>query len=135
MGPAAALATIAKMNRVNLPAHLARIGQRMREGWSRLAKRHGLPVRVTGHPALSHFHFDTDDAEAVMTLYTARMLERGFLAGAAFYPSLAHENQHVDAFLAAADEVFAELAAAHRANDAAQRLGTPVRQAGFGRLT
>src|SRR5262249_49397307 len=66
---------------------------------------------------------------------TVRMLDRGFLAGGAFYPTLAHEERHVDAYLAAAGPVFAELADALRPGDARDRLGSPVKQSGFARLT
>jgi hypothetical protein len=66
---------------------------------------------------------------------TVRMLERGFLASGAFYPSLAHGAADVDAYLAAADDVFAELAAAIRGGDALARIGGSVRHAGFARLT
>ena len=63
------------------------------------------------------------------------MLDRGFLVGSGFYPSLVHEDRHVDACLAAACEVFAEIAAALHSNDIQTRLKGPVRQSGFTRLT
>lgn len=135
VGPAAALATLEKMQCVDLPTHLAHLGELMQAGWRELAERHGLRVHVTGHKPLSRFSFEDDDAEALMTLFTARMLDHGYLAGAAFYPSLAHEQRHVEAYLVAADAVFRELAAAHRDGSARERLGTPVRHAGFARLT
>ncbi|NCQ32821.1 MAG: aminotransferase class III, partial [Armatimonadetes bacterium] len=56
------------------------------------------------------------------------------LACAGFYPSLAHEERHVEAYLAAADPVFAELGEAARAGDAARRVGGAVKQSGFARL-
>ncbi len=63
------------------------------------------------------------------------MLERGYLVGGGFYPSLAHREQHVSDCAAAADEVFAELADAIRRDDIGSRLAGPVRHAGFRRLT
>ena len=50
-------------------------------------------------------------------------------------PTLAHEPRQVDAFLAAAEPVFAELAEAIRRGDVEQRIGGPVKHAGFARLT
>jgi len=63
-----------------------------------------------------------------------RMLARGILAGGAFYTSLAHTEEHVDRYLGAADEIFADLSEAARRGDAAARIGGPVRHSGFARL-
>ena len=99
-----------------------------------MGHRHKVPIRVTGHAALLHIGFDHADAAALGTLLTTRMLDRGFLTGSGFYPSLAHTEQHVQAYLAAADAVFAELADAIRCGDAARRLGGPIRHQGFARI-
>ena len=66
---------------------------------------------------------------------TARMLERGFLCGATFNATLAHEQRHVEAYLKALDGVFAELAKAVAHGDIRARIGGPVKQTGFARLT
>jgi glutamate-1-semialdehyde 2,1-aminomutase len=134
VGPAAALATIRKIVRCDVPAHVEKIGTLFRDGVRSLGERHGVPIRVTGAPALLHIGFDHSSAAALGTLLTKRMLDRGFLTGSGFYPSYAHTARHVDAYTAAADEVFAELAAALRTGDIEQRLATPVRHSGFARL-
>jgi glutamate-1-semialdehyde 2,1-aminomutase len=135
VGPVAALAAVRKMQRVDVPAQVTRIGCRLRDGWIALGREHRLPVQVAGHPALLQLGFEHPLNAVLGTLLTVRMLERGFLAGSGFYPSLAHDDGHVDAYLAALDPVFAELAAALRENDVERRLGSPVRHTGFARLT
>jgi glutamate-1-semialdehyde 2,1-aminomutase len=135
VGPAAALATLDVMRQVDVPDHVRRIGQRARNGLSRLADAHELPLQMGGYPALTTLSFDHLENPALLTLFTVRMLARGFLAGGAFYPTLAHEDRHVDAFLAAADSVFAELAESLRRGDMKERIGGPVKQSGFARLT
>ncbi len=82
VGPTAALATLRKMQTQDVPSHLSRIGDRLREGWCALGQQHGLSMQATGHAALLHLGFAHDDAAALGTLFTARMLERGYLAGA-----------------------------------------------------
>ncbi len=47
------------------------------------------------------FGFDHPEAAALITLLTAEMLKRGYLACGHFNPMLAHEPRHVDAFLTA----------------------------------
>jgi glutamate-1-semialdehyde 2,1-aminomutase len=135
VGPAAALATLRKLRTLDAPAHVASMGGRFRDGWLALGEKHGVPSRASGHAALLSLGFEDANAAALGTLVTVRMLERGFLVGGGFYPSLAHEPRHVDACLAALDGVFAELADAIAANDVAPRLPRGVRHSGFSRLT
>ena len=135
VGPTAALATLRKMQRVDLLAHINRIGNRFRAGWEELGRVHGVPVRVGGHAAIMSFGFDHAEAAALGTLFTTRMLDAGFMIGSGFYPSLAHEDRHVDACMTAAGKVFPEVAEAIRHGNAESRLSGPVRHSGFARLT
>jgi glutamate-1-semialdehyde 2,1-aminomutase len=48
---------------------------------------------------------------------------------------LAHEPWHVEAYLAALDEVFGEIAEALGKDEVASRIGGPVKHSGFARLT
>lgn len=135
VGPAAALATIRKMRRENVPRHLVSIGHRMREGWIALAREHGVEISVKGMPPLPAFALEHGDASlALSTLFTQEMLDRGFLASKAFYATYAHQQRHVDAYLEAADAAFAELRGALDAGDAEKRLRGPVQHTGFARL-
>lgn len=135
VGPTAAVATVRKLSRVDAPGHAFRLGTRFREGWLKLGTTHGVPVRVAGLPAITTFGFEHPNAAALGTLFTTRMLDRGFLVGSGFYPSLAHEERHVDACLAAANEVFPEIADAIRSGNIELRLDGPIRHTGFARLT
>jgi glutamate-1-semialdehyde aminotransferase len=78
IGPSAALATIGKLRDLNVPAHLAAMGNRMREGWQRSAERHGLRVTIRGVPPLPSFSLDYgSDSRVLHTLYTQCMLDEG----------------------------------------------------------
>ena len=135
VGPAAAVAAVKKMMRIDVPAHLAKIGTAVMDGWRTLGEQHGLPIIVGGRPQMMTFGFQHGDAAALTTMMTARMLGRGFLAGGYFNPMLAHEPRHVQAYLAALDETFAEMADAIAKNEVAARIGGPIKQSGFARLT
>ena len=134
VGSVAALATIHKMQRIDVRAHVARIGTKIREGLLKLAEEHGLPLSTFGHSALPCFKFNHADDLALQTLYAARMLDRGILANFAISVCLAHTDEHVDRYLAAAGEIFPELAVALEKGDVASRIGSPVRHTGFSRL-
>jgi glutamate-1-semialdehyde 2,1-aminomutase len=112
VGPAAALATIRKMQRIDVPAHVARIGALWRAEMQQVADKHRVAVKFSGHPAVTVMVFDHPEALALQTLLTVRMLDHGILAGAQFSVSLAHTEEHVARYVAAADAIFPELAQA-----------------------
>jgi glutamate-1-semialdehyde 2,1-aminomutase len=134
VGPAAAVAAVKKHMRVDVPAHIDSIGTRVREGLGQLAQAQNVPWKFTGHPAVQFFAFDHPKSAALVTLWTVRMLSHGFLAAGGFYPMLAHEDSHVDAFLDACAPVLVELGEAIRADDIENRIGGPVKKSGFHRL-
>jgi glutamate-1-semialdehyde 2,1-aminomutase len=135
VGPAAALACVRKMKEIDVPAHLREIGSLVVEGWRDLGRKHGLPVKFPGRPEAALLAFEHPESAALTTLMTAEMLKRGYLAGGGFNATLAHEPRHVEGYLAALDEVFAELRDAIDAGDIASRIGGPVKHTGFARLT
>ena len=135
VGPVAALATVRKMQAVDVPAHVARVGTRVQQLWETSARQHGLPVHVGGYPSLAHFRFDHPQADALRTLFTQLMLARGFLAGAGLYPTLAHTDEIVARYGQAIDAVFKELAVVlGTGGDVTRHLHGPVAHSGFRRL-
>ncbi|MGE5832681.1 MAG: aminotransferase class III-fold pyridoxal phosphate-dependent enzyme [Methanomicrobiales archaeon] len=135
IGPVAALATIDKYGRCNVPEHLVRTGKQVQGLWARAAADAGLPLVVEGIPPLSHFTFSRPEALEMQTAFTQMMLDRGFLAGKAFYSSFAHKGTHIEKYRNAVDEVFLDLASALKKGEMAGLLKGPVAHAGFGRLT
>jgi len=135
VGPTAALATLAVCAETDVAGHVRGIGERFRDCWQALAKKHGLSIALGGYPALTTLAFAHEDAAALMTLLTVRMLAHGFLAGSGFYPTLAHQSEHVDAYMIAADQVCAEIVDTVQRGDVRTRLGSPVKHGGFARLT
>ena len=135
VGPAAAVACVRKMISQDVPAHLHKIGSLVVEGWQQLGRKHNLPIKTPGRAELALLAFDHPQAAALITLMTARMLHRGYLAAGGFNATLAHEPRHVSAYLAALDEVFAELSDAIDSGSVSKHIGGPVKHTGFTRLT
>ena len=135
VGPAAALATLRKMQQIDVPAHCRWAGEQVKSAWRSSAQRHALAiVDNNGYPALAHFAFDHPEAQLLKTAYIQRMLRRGFLAGTVFYATLAHTPEVLESYAQAIDEVFAEMAAAIATGQTAALLDGPVAQVGFTRL-
>jgi glutamate-1-semialdehyde 2,1-aminomutase len=134
-GFAAALATIAKIERLGVGERLTGAGQRLLAGWKALGESHGVGLHVCGMPPLPHIDFDGDQALACQTLYTQEMLDKGYLVGASAYMSWAHTDDVIDRFLADSGPAFAKIRAALDAGDVSSDLRGPVKHAGFARLT
>jgi glutamate-1-semialdehyde aminotransferase len=135
IGPTAALATIRKYQRCRVWQHLSEAGNRIQTGWREAAERAGLAISISGIPPLAHFVFETPGAQALKTLFTQRMLERGFLATNAYYATFAHSVEHITGYLSATGDVFHSLADAVGAGSVEKLLKGPIAHAGFHRLT
>ena len=135
IGPVAALATLRKHRELEVPKHLMRIGTRVQDGWKDAAVAADLPLHVSGISPLGHFAFDLPEGQEVRTLFTQMMLDRGIIAGASFYSTWAHNDQHVDRYIDAVHAVFRHLKDAIEQKAVRQLLRGPVAHAGFKRLT
>ncbi len=135
IGPAAALATIQKMEKRNVSRHLIETGKVVQEGWQDAASRCGLKIEVGGIYPLSHFAFKYEEPLILKTLFTQLMLERGFLATTAFYASYAHKKQHTNKYLLAVNDVFHVMSKAIKRGHPERYLKGPVCHSGFKRLT
>lgn len=134
LGPVAALATIKKMKKIGAARRLREVGTAVRRGWKAAAKKHGVPITIGGTIPISSFSFVHEDANALKTLFTQEMLERGFLATTALFASCAHTDAHIRTYLKAVDEVFAVLKKALDTKTIRKRLKGPVAHTGFQRL-
>jgi glutamate-1-semialdehyde aminotransferase len=135
VGPAAALAAIRKMMRIDVVGHVDRIGEKIKQVWLSLGARYGLPLSVNGHNVNAGFVLDHPQVLALETLFTVRMLKAGYMAAPRVQLTLAHQPHHVEAYAAAVEPVFKELAEAIESGDIERRIGGPVKQSGFQRLT
>jgi len=135
-GPAAALATIKKMQKYNVSRHLIKIGNLIGEGWQKLAKKHNLKIEVFNIPSLISFKFDYGkDNQALHTLFNQEMLQRGFLTSKSVYTCYSHKEEHVKKYLKNVDEVFGLISKAVKDNSVYKLLKGPVAHQGFKRLT
>ena len=134
IGPAAAIATINKMIRVDAASRVQSLGRNMQVGWKRLAKDEGVDIEVGGIYPLSHFSFKYARPLVPKTLFTQFMLKKGFLATTAFYPSYAHSDAHLEKYLEAAGQAFHFIARAIDSGSPEKYLKGPVCHSGFKRL-
>ena len=135
VGPAAALAAIRKMMRIDVVGHVDRIGEKIKQVWLSQGAKYGLPLSVNGHNVNAGFVLDHPQVLALETLFTVRMLKAGYMAAPRVQLTLAHQPHHVEAYAATVEPVFKEMAEAIERGDIERRIGGPVKQTGFQRLT
>ena len=137
VGPAAALATIDKMEKTQVAQHVNEYGKRIMRLWQKTAEKTGVPIQIASNfGCLAVFRFDLPNPNAVKTLYTQLMLDEGFLAGTAFYPTLAHGDREFSLFASALEKTFSKIA--ELAGDGPEAINRamkgPEAHIGFGRL-
>ncbi|WP_198370228.1 aminotransferase class III-fold pyridoxal phosphate-dependent enzyme [Roseomonas rosulenta] len=109
---AAAVATLAELRRMDGPAHMRAMGERLHSGLDALAARHGIGIRQSGPPQMPLVLFDDDPDWRLGSAFCAAALR----AGAYFHPkhnmflSCAHAPADIDLALQAADAGFAAVA-------------------------
>lgn len=134
-GLAAAIATIEKYRTNHVEKHLEEIGKKVQAGWTKLAEKNDLDIKVSGIYPMSHFEFVYENPLALKTLYTQEMLKRGYLATNAFYTSYVHTDEDVEGYLNMADECFAVIKDGIQKGCISELLESDVCQSGFQRLT
>ncbi|MFA6713849.1 MAG: aminotransferase class III-fold pyridoxal phosphate-dependent enzyme [Victivallales bacterium] len=136
VGPAAALAVLEKMEKINVSSYVEQMGLLAKKIWKEQGQKHGLPVKTdNGFPCLAHFAFEHEKANELKTLFTQLMLEKGFLAGTVFYPTAAHNEEALEKYSKAVGLVFEELAKNIAGNSIEKKLRGAVAHQGFKRLT
>lgn len=134
IGPTAALAALAEMERTKSWEVITEIGKDVRRRWQDLADKYGLEITLRGIPAMSVYLFKSPNHLAYKTFITQEMLKKGFLAGTNFNACICHTPQVLDAYFDALDPVFARIRNFEDGEDVMKALEGPVCQSGFKRL-
>ena len=134
IGPTAALKTLEVMERIRSWDTITLTGLNIRQGWQKLADKHGLKINHWGLAALTGFTFQSDNALAYKTLITQEMLAKGYLAGNSVYVCIDHTPEVVAGFFDALDPIFALIKECEEGRDVMSLLKGPVCHGGFKRL-
>lgn len=117
---AAALATLAIVDRDDVADHVWRLGERLIAGLTAAAARHGVPAEAYGEPtpAMPFLRFTHPDAatnDAIRATFYTEVLARGILLHPRhlWFISAAHDETHIERALEACDHGFARVADEH----------------------
>lgn len=134
IGPAAALATIEKMETLNIPQKLINYGKLIESSWIEAAKNNNLKIKITGIPPLLHLDFDYEFNNAMQTYFSQLMLEKGFLVGPLAYSTAAYNEKILRKYSQSVNEAFYEISVSLQRGNLFEKLKSEVRTDAFTRL-
>jgi len=135
IGPAAAIATINKMEKNEVWKHISKIGSIIGKKWEELAEKHGLDISIIGPNSLITFSFNYKNQLELNTLFTQEMLKRGYLASNTIYVSYSHKEEHLNNYFNNVDEVFSIIKQGIEKSNIKSLLDGPVANPEFKRVT
>ena len=134
IGPAAALKTLEVMERERSWERITETGRGIGRRWQALARKHDLPIQISGLPALIGFSFPVPDMLKYKTLITQEMLKKGYLAATSVYVCTEHTPEVVDAYFEELDPIFGLISECESGRSIDDLLEGPVCHSGFKRL-
>ncbi len=133
-GPAAALATIKKMKKINSPKKLKEIGKQIQTILKNAADENGLEIQIYGSLCLTSFELKVKDWQSTLTLYTQEMLKLGILASDRIYANIGHDKRSLSYFKKSITKVFNIIKQSEINGTTTSMLEGPIRISGFGRI-
>lgn len=133
-GFVAALAMIKKFKNKNVAKHMCLMADKVKKGWSSVAKKNRLEIEVSGVSPFGHFDFKHKDLLVLKTLFTQLMLAKGFLASNVYYGNYAHKEIHLEKYFKACDNAFKFIKKAIEEGNPKKYLKGSISQTGFKRL-
>jgi len=134
IGPVAALKTLEIMEREKSWEIITSVGQKIRNGWQKLADFYNLKISHYGILPLASFAFESSNHLKYKTLISQEMLKRGYLASNICYACTSHNSENIDLFFEKLDEVFSIIAKCEAGESIDKYLEFPVCHSGFKRL-
>ena len=135
IGPAAALKTLEIMEREESWEKITNVGLVYREMLKEIADKIGLPVAISGIPALTTYSVTENSQLQAKTYISQELLKRGFLASTAFYPSIMHDDGSINNFLRSLEPILITIAKIEYDNLGYESfLDGPICHSGFKRL-
>ena len=134
IGPAAGLKTLEVMQREKSWEQITETGKEIRTNWQKLAKKHNLPLEISGLPALVNFSIPVENWLKYKTFITQEMLKCGFLAANSVYVCTEHTSAAIDEYFEHLDYVFATISECEKGRNIDDLLEGPVCHSGFKRL-
>ena len=135
VGYVAALETLNQMEKSKSWKKVSYLGNYLRKKLSEIIEKHGVNVEIKGLLAIPSFSFKNDKNNILKTFVTQEMLKKGYLASTNFYASTAHNEDNLNLYFEALNDVYNIISACEKGNIKIEDLlEGPVCHSGFKRL-
>ncbi len=134
IGPTAALKTLEIMEKTESWKTITKQGEKIRNGWQKIADEKGIKIKIEGLNALSGYGIISKKAKEYKTLISQEMLKRGYLATTCCYTAVAHTDKIVEEYLENLNEVFEIIQKCENGKNIDELLNGPICHDGFKRL-
>jgi glutamate-1-semialdehyde 2,1-aminomutase len=108
-GFVAGIKTLEIMEREKSWLKITKLGEYYKSKLNKTFRSHELEVNWSGMPSLIGYSLNSDKWLYIKTFLTEELLEMGYLHGALFYPSIAHNEEKIDDFDAALNHVLTKV--------------------------
>lgn len=133
IGPAAALASIRRIEETQSWKTNPLMGAYVKQRWSEILGGSEYTFSIFGLDSMPSFKINRPDWDMCRTYITQSMLDKGYLSGPTFYPSLGHNTQNVSRYLSVLEEILIGVDKLDT-KELEKKLKGPVAHSGFQRL-
>lgn len=133
-GPAAALKTLEIMERKKSWNIISLLGKKIKQGWSSLAKKHQLKIKIFGLSSICSFEIQSPNWLKYKTLISQEMIKKGFLAANSVYVCIDHNEKIIKKYMKNLDNIFKIIKNCEKNNNIDSLLETETCQTGIKRL-
>jgi glutamate-1-semialdehyde 2,1-aminomutase len=134
IGPVAALATLKKMKKVNLPKHFKKIAAGVAGAWRASAKKYEMPIEVSENLAILTFSLTGSRFTRSKNALCTRNAPARIFGIKHFLRNARAQRRACKKYAKAVDEVFGVIARARKEGGIKKYLKGPVAHSGFQRL-
>ena len=106
IGPTAALKTLEIMEKTRSWEYITKLGNLIKQNWSKIANENDVQIIQKGIPALANFSFLSKENLEYKTYITQEMLKDGFLVGNSIYVSTEHSTKLLGPYFDKLNDLF-----------------------------
>jgi len=134
LGPAACIATLRALKRIQPYEYMREIGSYFRERISELCQEYLVSSEFSRIPSILSFSIGGEDSSLVQTYITEKMLSERILLASRFYPTMQHKRGHVDRLVRAIEPCLKDVAAWQRGGNPLNLIGGKIRSTTYNTL-
>ncbi len=134
IGYAAGLSSLNTMEKTKSWKYVTFFGKKIKNAWSKLAKKHGIQIEIFGLDALPSFFIKSPSFLKYKTYITQEMLKNNILASTSVYVCTAHQNIHLKKYIKILDKIFSNIRKCEDGLNIDKLLDGPICETSFKRL-